>query len=317
VGKIRGTVGLENLLLDSQLLFNERSLVTTMVPVVNPGIELWGDIAGGILNYQAGIFNGDGDGRVGPNTDFGDDKVFGARVFLQPFKQSDSVPLRGIGIGVGSSYGRVGPNAAGLPSTTGGTLPGYYSAGQQQFFAYNPVIGPVVADKVHWRFCPQATYLCGPFGLMGEYIVSEQGVFNETTLQRADVQNRAWQVSGQWVLTGESAGFTGIAPERPFDPRTGGWGAWQLLGRVSQLEVGQNAFEGFSDPTLSARSAFSWALGFNWWLNQNVRFSASFSRTYFGGGGVINPIDPLTTVPPATVSHQDENVVFTRIQLAF
>jgi hypothetical protein len=45
----------------------------------------------------------------------------------------------------------------------------------------------------------------------------------------------------------------------------------------------------------------------NWYLNRNIRFNVSFSRTWFDGG----------TGPGATVTKQPENVLFTRIQLGF
>ena len=68
-------------------------------------------------------------------------------------------------------------NTAGLPSTTGGSLPGYFTDGQQQFFAYNPADkAVVVADDNHWRLSPQAYYYYGPFGLLGEYAISDQEV---------------------------------------------------------------------------------------------------------------------------------------------
>jgi phosphate-selective porin OprO/OprP len=120
-----------------------------------------------------------------------------------------------------------------------------------------------------------------------------------------------------WVLTGEPASFTGITPKNTFDPFNGGWGAWQLVGRFGQLDIDPVAFHGFSNPATSARSATSWSLGLNWWLNRNVRVLTSFSQTSFKGGGQVNPLDPTANVPPATVSAQDENLIFTRLQLAF
>src|SRR4029077_12787309 len=119
------------------------------------------------------------------NSDFGDDKEFAARLFLQPFKRTSLTALQGIGFGVGGSYSQISSNTLGLPNTTGGTLPGYATDGQQQFFAYNPVIGTVVANGPHWRFSPQASYLKGPFGLLGEYALSHQGVLNNATLLSA------------------------------------------------------------------------------------------------------------------------------------
>ena len=91
-------------------------------------------------------------------------------------------------------------------------------------------------------------------------------------------------------------------------PRSGHWGAFQVVGRYAQLDVDDKAFPTFADPSTSASEADAWAAGLNWYLNRNIRVNASFSRTTFGGK--INP-------SKATVTRQPENVIFTRVQLAF
>jgi phosphate-selective porin OprO/OprP len=83
------------------------------------------------------------------------------------------------------------------------------------------------------------------------------------------------------------------------------------------LDLDQKVFDGFSDGTTSAGSAAAWSAGLNWWLNRNVRILTSFSLTTFQGGGGVNLGVPSTQVPPATVAHQDEYVLFTRVQIAF
>jgi phosphate-selective porin OprO/OprP len=316
-GKMKGPVGLENLQADAVGSFNERSLANDLVPSRNVGVQLGGDIAGGIVSYAVGAYNQTGDYRNSNNNDFNDNKELSGRIFLQPFKNSDVEGIKGLGLGVGGSWANVTSNANGLPNTTGGTLPGYVTAGQQQFFAYNPATGTVLADGTHWRLSPQAYYYWGPFGLLGEYVISEQGVFNTASQARADLHNTGWQVAAQWVLTGEAATFNGVTPKHPFDPRIGNWGAWQLVGRVSQLKIDDAAFPAFSNPLSSANEAFSLSVGLNWWLNKNIRVLTSFSYTTFDGGGTINPALPATLVTPGTVTTQDEKVFFTRIQLAF
>lgn len=317
VGKFKGPVGLEQLQSDAFLPFNERSLASALVPARNVGVELWGDVAEGRLSYAVGVFNGDGDGRNSNNSDFNDQKEFAGRIFAQPFKLSESSPLQGIGFGLGGSYSEVSSNALGLPGTTGGTLPGYTTDGQQQFFAYNPLVGTVVADGPHWRISPQGSYAYGPFGLLGEYVISHQAVWNPAALRRAELDHAAAQISAQWVLTGEPASFTGITPKHPFTWTGGGWGAWQLVGRFSRLDIDNATFRGFSDSATSANAATAWSVGVNWWLNKNVRLLTSFSHTVFSGGGAYKPANSGTLIPPATVSHQDENALFTRLQIAF
>ena len=191
------------------------------------------------------------------------------------------------------------------------------TVGQQQFFAYNPVTGTVVADGAHWRVSPQASYYYGPFGLLGEYIISEQGVKNSTTGKKADLANTAWQFSAQWVLTGEAASFGSLTPQHPFDWHNGQWGAWQLVARYGQLNIDEKAFPVFSDPTLSAHEADGWSVGINWWLNKNIRVLTSFSHTEFSGGGTFTPGNSRTYSAPATVTHQAEDVLFSRIQVSF
>jgi phosphate-selective porin OprO/OprP len=232
---------------------------------------------------------------------------------VQPFKTTGIAALQNLGVGVGGSWGSSSiTNTLGLPNTTGGTLPGFYTDGQQQFFAYNPATGGVVANTDHWRLSPQGYYYYGPFGLLGEYVISDQGVKNSTSLATADLKNTAWEISGGWVLTGEDASYAGVTPRHPFDPRNGSWGALQLVARYAELNVDKAAFPNFANPATSASGAQAWAVGLNWYLNKNIRVNASFSRTTFTGGGTT-----AATTPPNSVASHSEDVFFTRVQLSF
>ncbi len=313
-GKMKSPIGLEVLMADVDLLFNERSLVTDLMPGRDIGFDLHGDLFGGVVSYAAGIFNGIGDTRNSSNTDFEDDKAFEGRLFFQPFKKLSVPALQGFGFGVGGSYEDMqATNITGLPSTTGGTLPGYTTDGQQQFFSYNPTNGAVVAAGQHWRLSPQANYYYGPFGLMAEYAISDQQVTKTGSKPPSThLENTGWEITGSWVLTGEDAAYKGgVAPRHPFNPREGNWGALQLVGRYARLDIDHAAFPTYSNPKTSAREAAEWSVGLNWYLNRSILLKTSFSHTFFQGGGGAG------TSPPATVTRQDENVLFTRLQLAF
>jgi phosphate-selective porin OprO and OprP len=313
-GKFKEPVGLEYLQSDANMSFNERSLATDLIPGRDVGFELHGDIDGGVLSYAAGIFNGVGDGQKNTsNTAFQNDREFDGRLFVQPFKTTGITALQNFGVGAGGSWGSSSiTNTLGLPNTTGGTLPGFYTDGQQQFFAYNPATGGVVANHDHWRLSPQGYYYYGPFSLLGEYVISEQGVKNSVSLKTADLRNTAWEISAGWVLTGEAASFNGITPRHPFDPRNGSWGAVQLVARYAELNVDKSAFPNFANSATSASGAQAWALGLNWYLNKNIRVNASYSHTTFTGGGTT----AATTAPNSVASHP-EDVFFTRVQLSF
>ncbi|MGA2281571.1 MAG: porin [Verrucomicrobiota bacterium] len=306
-GKFKAPVGLEYLQSDTYTFFNERSIVTDLVPGRDLGFELHGDIVGGVLSYAAGIFNGVGDARNTTSIGFQDDREFNGRLFVQPFKQTSLKPLQNLGFGVGGSWGDASvTNTLGLPNTTGGSQPGYFTDGQQQFFAYYT---NVVASHTHWRLSPQAFYYYGPFGLIGEYVISDQDVRRGG--QSADLQNTAWEISGGWVLTGEDATFNGVTPKHSFDPRKGQWGALQVVGRYADLDIDNAAFPLFANPA-SASEARSWAVGLNWYLNQNIRVNASYSHTSFSGGASGSP-----SAAPGSVSSHPEDVFFTRVQIAF
>src|ERR1019366_9135796 len=87
-GKFKVPIGLEQLVLDRDTLFNERSLVTALVPNRDVGFELHGDLFDGRVSYAAGIFNGTSDGANSGNVDFAGDQAYVGRLFVQPFKQA-------------------------------------------------------------------------------------------------------------------------------------------------------------------------------------------------------------------------------------
>lgn len=301
-GKFKAPVGLEQLTPDANTLFNERSLVTELVPNRDLGVELHGDLWGGVTTYALGIFNGAADyNGTTVNTSFQDDKAFEGRVFFQPWRNSPVEALRNFGFGVGGSY------LANHPQTNSATglTPGYATDGQQKFFAYSAGVN---ANGAAWRVSPQAYYYYGPCSFLGEYVISDQQV--ASLARSADLQNTAWEVTAGWVLTGEDASYNGVTPRHPFDPRNGGWGALQLVARYADLTVDGKAFaDGFASSARNADRARVWSVGLDWYLNRNIRANLSFSHTVFDGFTGV--------AAPGVVPAQDENVLFSRLQLAF
>ncbi len=298
-GKFKPPVGLEALQTEQYTLFNERSLATDLVPYRDIGAELHGDLFGGRVSYAAGIFDGAPDyNTTTTNTDYDNDKAFEGRLFFQPWKTTDVRFLQGLGFGLGGSY----ESDRAATNTATGLTPGFTTDGQQKFFTYS---SGVYAKGTHWRLSPQGYYYWGPLGLMGEYVISDQVVSKGSS--SADLHNTAWEVSGSWVLTGEDASYNGVIPNHPFSLHDWQWGAWQIAARYAQLDVDKDAFPTFASSASSAQSAHAWSVGLNWYLNRNIRFNTSFSRTTFFGytGGV-----------PA-VPAQPEECWFTRLQLSF
>lgn len=295
-GKYKGPVGLERLQSARDLIFVERALPTDLVPNRDIGAAVHGDFLGGVLGYEAGVFNGAADGGS-DDADESDSKNVAGRIFVHPFKKTNVAPLQSLGLGVAGTIGH-----------ENGTAPSYKTIGQQTFFSFN---SGVTANGDRTRVSPQGYYYWGPFGLLGEYVVSAQDVNKGALKER--LHNSAWQVAASYVLTGEKASHNGVVPHRPFDPRQGQWGALELAARVSQLNVDPNAFYNFgsgakpntlADPTKSASGASSWGVGLNWYLNKNVKFVTDYEQTHFDGGA------------PSS-NRNEERAIFTRVQVTF
>ena len=310
-GKFKSPLGLEHLQSDPVTAFNERSIVTDLLPNRDLGVALKGDVWDGAASYTVGLFNGATDyNGTTVNTSFQDDRAVEGRVFFQPWKNADTLALRGLGFGVGGSYLLNNP----ATNSATGLTPGYTTDGQQRFFAFNSGVN---AQGDGWRVTPQAYYYYGPLGLMAEYAVSDQQARRTAAVATPvrDLANRAFEITGSWVLTGEDASYNGVTPRHNFDLHNGGWGAWQLVARYAELAVDDSAFLGtaatrLADPTKSAAGAQAWAIGLNWFLNKNIRADLSYSHTTFSGYAG-------TKIASGNVGAQDENVLFTRLQLAF
>ncbi|HMJ05454.1 MAG TPA: porin [Chthoniobacterales bacterium] len=287
VGKFKEPVGLERLQSASDNLFVERGLPTDLVPNRDVGVQLSGAFFEKTLTYQLGLFNGVVDGGSG-DLDNNDEKDIAARVWLQPFQQARTVAWQGLNIGFAGTYG-----------LQDGALPVFRSASQQTFFSYDT---ETVAQGARWRLAPQAYYSLGPFGLLAEYVRSEQEIGSAAGLT-ADSGAEAWQVAASYVLTGERASFKGVKPRQ--NVGDGGWGSWEIVARYGELEVDREPFDlGLASASRSARSAHSFGLGLNWNLNKNVRAMFDFDHTAFDGGALAG-------------DRADENTIFTRLQIGF
>ena len=298
-GKFKEPVGLERLQSGANLLFVERAYPTQLLPNRDVGLQLHGDIGNGLLNYAVGVFNGVADGGSGDIDRTDDEKDVAARIFAHPFKDSNIDALQGLGLGVAGTYG----NQA-------GALRSYVTPGQQNFFSYFSGTGTnanTVADGTVWRVSPQAYWYWRSFGLLGEYAISSTEVVRGGGgIAASDrLQHSAWQVAASYFLTGEENSFKAVTPLKPFTLGGGGWGAWEIAARVSQLKLDDDTFPLFASETTNAREALSYTFGLNWHLNRNFKVNLNYEHTDFDGGEA-NPL-----------LEDGEDVFMTRAQISF
>ncbi|MDP3659963.1 OprO/OprP family phosphate-selective porin [Phenylobacterium sp.] len=144
----------------------------------------------------------------------------------------------------------------------------------------------------------------------------------------SDPKFKGWYVQGGWTITGEkrryaiaSATFDSPRPDKPFNPKDGGWGAWELGLRYSKLDLNFN--EG-APGTAAVASAIRggeqeiFTVGLNWYLNNVLRFQAAVQdvkvdRLSAGGSTFI-----AGSTPPAGAQvGQDLRIYSLRTQYAF
>ncbi len=269
VGKFKPPVGLERLQSDDDGSFIERGLPTLLVPSRAIGYQLSGDVVKRRVSYTVGVFNGVPDNGLSDASP-SDHRDYAARIFLTPFLPDTRSPLNGLGIGLGASSG----------NDDGIALPSYKTFGQNTFFTF---ASGVIAMGHRTRLAPQAYYYNGPFGLLAEYTLAEEGLQKGTV--RRDVAFRAWQVQASYLLTGDKKGFTTLTPRKNFDPKNHGWGAVELAVRTGDFSVERGFFDyGFGTVAATPRHAREWVGGVSWYLNRAVRLSLDYGNTNFGGG---------------------------------
>jgi len=295
VGKTKTPFGLERLQSSASTEQVELGLPSELAPGRDIGVQLQGELAQSTVTYALGVYNGTVDGRDAVTSNPDNDFEIAARLFFEPWKNAGN-GLSGLGFGIAGTDG----NTRGAGSNY---LPRYRTPGQVQFFGYRD---DVLADGERLRWSPQAYFYRGPLGLLGEYIVSRQHLLSTTSGIDASIDNRAWQLSAGWVLSGEDNTYKGVVkPNHPFAIGESGWGAFELVGRYGRLDIDDAAFPLFADPESAARSASSWGLGLNWYLTANLKLMTNYTHTVFDGGDADGGDRP------------DETTLFTRAQLSF
>ena len=133
---------------------------------------------------------------------------------------------------------------------------------------------------------------------------------------RFDPEFSGWYLQGAWTLTGErhvwssqNGGFRGIKPDKPFDRSKGTWGAFEVAGRYSVLNLNDHeGVGGAATPAGGMRGGEQkiTTLGLNWYPNSVVRFLLDYqwikvNRLSAAGGNLDT----------------DANVISLRSQVAF
>jgi phosphate-selective porin OprO and OprP len=115
-----------------------------------------------------------------------------------------------------------------------------------------------------------------------------------------------------YVLTGEThaynpalAAYYGIKPEHPFSLQAGEWGAWEIAGRVSMIDLNDQL--GTATGIAGGQQTI-YTAGLNWYVSGNIRFMFNYLH-----GDVPRQVSPTSTASAGS----NFDAIAMRTQVAF
>ena len=268
----------------------ERTFGSMIGPNRDLGIVAWGELFGGALVYQVGLFNGVPDGQ-NAQEDLDDGKDVVGRVLFRPLHASETSPLRKLAIGAAASYGR----AHGVDGESGSAAlqtPTYTTPGRARMFAYNSAsesesgrVAAVFADGERRRLEVDGYWYWDRLSFFGELVQTRNSYRAPGVTDTISSTVTAWDLMIAFVLTNDSSSYErGVEAHAPIDPAHGHWGAVEVAARVQGFHVDAAAFPQLANLASSVSYALNTGVSLNWTLNRHLRLQLDLERTTFRHG---------------------------------
>jgi phosphate-selective porin OprO and OprP len=259
----------------NDIMFTERSFVSGLTtPFFDRaiGINLKGH--GKDWNVQSGFY-GDSMGSSANNTDNNEGHGFGIRGTWAPINDEDKV------LHVGANYGYRKTSSLGQANSQAPRF--RYRTTNMSNLA---VVDTTLADMENVNTgLLELAGMYGPLSFQSEFAKS-----NVSRKTNADVDFTAWYAQVGYTLTGESRTYKGsdgefkrLKPKKNFDLKKGGWGAWEVAGRYDEVDL--------EDGNVTGGEAKRVTLALNWYLNEDVRILADYSKSFDLSGGALKNAD--------------------------
>lgn len=253
IGNFKPPVGLEQNTSSNYMEFIEQAPVTNAFTrdeilgiAAKGGGENW-SLAAGVFNEDASVNSAD------------DESVsFDAKGTVDLLQNSPNV----LHFGLGGSYRS--PNSTSesvsLSAKPAGTGRNLISTGGIDDVDSVTVLGA------------EAAAVFGPFSAQGEYMR-----YSAEQSSGADPEFDGWYAQASYFLTGETRPYKGnvgnfdrVKPKSPFSLKNGGWGAWEVLARIDNLDL-NDASSGVEGGEMTDIT-----LGLNWYLRDNARLMFNY-----------------------------------------
>jgi phosphate-selective porin OprO/OprP len=242
VGMQKEPISMERIMSMVNLPMQERSAVAdALLPSRNFGVVLSGTARNQRMTWAGGVFN---DWLVTSDSYGNSSSQFIGRVTWLPFVSEDESNL--FHLGFGARYSTVKEGGQALTEPEFNNAPAFVDTGL------------IVADSTI-VYDLEASWRKGRFWLAGEYLGSD---LDSPTA--GDPEFGGYHITGSWVLSGEMRAYnkkSGILGKVPVAKSVyqGGWGAWEVGARWSELDLTEGTVDGGEMQIAS--------VGLNWWLS--------------------------------------------------
>ena len=137
--------------------------------------------------------------------------------------------------------------------------------------------GPIAGVSGAQVYSAEAAGTIGSLYLQGEYFWYN---VDRGFIGLPSVNFQGGYAQAGYVLTGESrkynpstASYGGVVPTNPFSWNEGGWGAWEIAGRVSTMDLNDQL--GAATGVAGGRQTI-YTAALNWYVNRNIRFMFNY-----------------------------------------
>lgn len=272
VGHQKHAVSMEVQESSNDIMFTERSMVSALtIPYFDRAIGMNVKGFGNNWNVQGGIYGDHVSQSANKNIDEG--RGFGIRGTFTPILEKDRL----IHLGLNYGYRKLDDN---------GQLGdknefGYETTNASELKLFKTAVTNMETVKTG---IAEFAAMYGPFSFQSEYA--------KTTVERKvgqDLDFDAWYAQVGWTLTGESRSYKGsdgefkrLKPHNNFDWKNGTWGAWEVAARYDALDL--------VDSTIMGGDGKRYTIALNWYLNDNMRLMADYSKTFDINNGPVTKI---------------------------
>jgi phosphate-selective porin OprO/OprP len=217
-------------------------------------------------------------------------------VNVRPFLQSDRVPrFRFLNLGGSLSIGRQVDPAAPLPLRTSIQTSENDEAAQAASSIFLRFADGVVAKGERLQGALHLACYSGPISFEAEWFAARFGMASGVAVPAIGVPVSGYDITVASFLTGETVeDRTDVTPLRPVTRDQLGVGAFELFGRYSKLQLGQQIFAaGLVDQADWTNSAAITDIGSHWYLNRFVRCTFDWQHSFYATPVLLNAAENL------------------------